>query len=171
MNRRRSLLVLGGIFALLAIVQTVMSSILGDLTSTLLDLETTLSDDTFAGILNGLGDGEITRLQRSIRLDFLYALLYGSLLWWGVRIVNDLSSLTPRTYRLLSAIPIAAVSLDYLENLSHLYLIDHRDAISPIVIAVTGSVSWLKWALALGILGFLIWRLPRALIRTRGAVA
>lgn len=62
---------------------------------------------------------------------------------------------------------VVAASLDYVENLSHLYLIDHRDAIAPLAIMLTGGVSWLKWALALGVLGFLIWRLPRALFRSR----
>jgi len=59
---------------------------------------------------------------------------------------------------------VVAASLDYVENL---YLIDHRDAIAPLAIMLTGGVSWLKWALALGVLGFLIWRLPRALFRSR----
>lgn len=148
-----------------------MSSKLGNLTSALLELETTFSDDIFAGILNGLSQNEIDRLQQSISIDFAYALAYGFVLWWGVRMVNDLSALDGRAFRLLSAAPIVAVALDYVENFSHLYLIEHRDVISPLAIAFTGSVSWLKWALALGVLGFLIWRLPRALLRSGGGEA
>lgn len=167
MNLRRSLIILVGAVVAFVVTQVFMSSILGDLTPKLLELQTTFSDDRFAAILSGLSDAEITKLQQSIRLDFVYAFLYGFVLWWGVRIVNDLTPLEPRTYRLLSAAAIVAASLDYVENLSHLYLIDNRDAITPLAIALTGCVSWLKWALALGVLGFLFWRLPRALFRSR----
>ncbi|MDQ3156550.1 MAG: hypothetical protein M3Q98_07495 [Actinomycetota bacterium] len=167
MNPRRSLLILVGAVVAFVITQVFLSVILGDLMPKLLELETTFSDDRFTGILSGLSDAEITRLQQSLRLDFVYALLYGFVLWWGVRTVNGLTPLNPGTYRLWSAAPVVAASLDFVENLSHLYLIDHRDAITPLAIVLTGSVSWLKWALALGALGFLIWRLPRALLRSR----
>lgn len=167
MNPRRSLLILVGAVAAFVVTQLFMSAILGDLTSKLLELETTFSEDRFAGILSGLSEAEITKLRQSIQLDFLYALLYGFMLWWGVRMVNGLTPLNRSTYRLWSAAAIVAASLDYVENLSHLYLIDHRDAIAPLAIMVTGSVSWLKWAIALAVLGFLIWHLPRALFRSR----
>lgn len=167
MNPRRSLLILAGAVLLFVVVQVFLSALLGDLTPRLLELELTFSHNRFAGILNGLSDPEITKLRQSIQLDFVYAVLYGFVLWWGVRMVNGLTPLTPGAYRLWSAAPILAASLDFVENESHLYLIDHRDAITPLAIVLTGSVSWLKWALALGVLGFLIWRLPRALFRSR----
>ena len=37
---------------------------------------------------------------------------------------------------------------DYGENVAHWYLLDHRDAITPTAIRVTGTVTNTKWALA-----------------------
>ena len=88
MNPRRSLLILVGAVAAFVVTQLFMGAILGDLTPKLLELETTFSDDRFTGILSGLSDAEITALRQSIQFDFVYALLYGFVLWWGVRMVN-----------------------------------------------------------------------------------
>ncbi len=44
--------------------------------------------------------------------------------------------------------PWLAAAADYAENLAHLYLLHHREKITPAAIRTTGTITNTKWALA-----------------------
>jgi len=62
--------------------------------------------------------------------------------------LDELSPLPSWLRRGLVIAPWLSALGDYGENVAHWYLLDHRDAITPTAIRVTGTVTNTKWALA-----------------------
>jgi hypothetical protein len=74
----------------------------------------------------------------------------------GAARLHQLRPMSPPLRRALLAAPVVSAACDYAENVAHWHLLDHRADITPSVVRVTGTISNLKWTLALGSLVYLV---------------
>ncbi len=142
--------------ALYAASQAFIARRLGPVKHQALALQTTLDDAKFRAILDGFSGTELAHYRSHLPPDMVHPIIYAT-------------SLTASTQNLAARLPVSAavqralvtaawVSAlgDYVENVAHWYLLDHREAITPVAIRATGTVTNTKWAMAGGAVVYLL---------------
>ena len=112
-----------------------------------LTLQTTLSNETFHRIAAELiADGRIAVYYRHFYLDYLHPFWYAallSLLLARLFVANGVSS---RSDWLLLA-PWFAAACDLFENTMHLYFLANLERATPLLVAISGTATNIKWAI------------------------
>ncbi|WP_127781761.1 hypothetical protein [Rhodococcus sp. X156] len=137
-----------GLNALYLASQTFIGRRLGPMTKDLFRLQLTTSAPTFRSIVDGWDEGQLARYRSHLPPDMVHPVIYGCSLTASTLKLDELVALPPRVRTALLVAPWVAAACDYAENVAHLYLLDHREAITPPVITATGVASTTKWALA-----------------------
>ncbi len=137
-----------GLNALYLVSQAFIGRRLGPVAKDALRLQTTTSAATFRHIVESWDDTELARYRSHLPPDMVHPLIYGASLTVTAVKLDGLRPLPPRLRRALLIAPWFAAAADYAENLAHLYLLDHRDKITPAAIQTTGTITNTKWALA-----------------------
>ncbi len=135
--------------------QANMGRVLGPTALTVGTIQATFSADKYRKILDNLGSDEISRYRRHYYWDMVHPLTFAIALRDGARALDHHRPLAPRTRRLLAAAPVIAAAGDYAENITGLYLLDHRNRIDDTTVRAATTISLTKWVLALGCLGYL----------------
>ncbi|MGH3715955.1 MAG: hypothetical protein ACRDT4_21210 [Micromonosporaceae bacterium] len=155
--RTRTLHILLALFGVLFVVsQANLIALLGDMGPAYFQMQTTLSVDTFRGILDGWSAEEQARYRESFSWDSVHPLLYGGLLLTWALVVHRHGAVSSARLPLLVTLAVAPSVLDYLENACHLYLEVHRDEISSGSVVASGLAADAKWLVAAVALVWLI---------------
>ena len=141
---------IGGLGVLYFISQAIIGSILHALDpSTVLELQTTLSSKTFAGILGQWREtGLLETYWRHYYFDFPHPFLYSTFLAALLSKAFDANDIDHR-YDNLLIIPFGAGALDLVENLCHVTMLLDADAITAPRVVLSGIAANLKWLGAL----------------------
>lgn len=137
-----------GLNALYLVSQVFVGRRLGPMTRDLFRLQLTTSAPKFRSIVDGWDSEQLARYRSHLPPDMVHPVIYGSSLTASALALDELAPLPPALRRALLVAPWAAAACDYAENVAHLYLLDHREAITPPVVTATGIASTTKWALA-----------------------
>lgn len=122
-----------------------------------LGLQTTLSGDEFYGILAGWNPEQVALYLAHFGPDFVHATIYAVALASAVACVTRNPDGPPSTQALvLFATPLVAGACDFAENLLHLVLISTPAPASAALVALSGSITAIKWMLALGTVAWLM---------------
>ncbi|WP_430333664.1 hypothetical protein [Rhodococcus sp. ACT016] len=141
--------------AVFVVSQANILRLLGPVGSKLLKTQTAPSARAYTAVLDGMDAAETERYRSHFYPDFIHPTIYAVALRTGVRRLDELTSLSPTTKRVLLAAPVVAAAGDYIENVAGLYLLDHRDRITDGTIRATTAVSTTKWVLGLGTFAYL----------------
>jgi hypothetical protein len=137
-----------GLNALYLVSQTLIARRLGPVAHDALRLQTTMSADKFRGILDSWDDTELAHYRSHLPPDMVHPLIYAASLTASAMKLEELHRLPPALRRMLLVAPWVSAACDYGENVAHLYLLDHRNKITPAMIRTTGTITNTKWALA-----------------------
>lgn len=162
---RRLDVVLVSLSAAYVVSQARIGRLLGPVAGRALRLQTTTSSTVFAGILDGWSDRELARYRSHLPADMVHPVIYAAALTAGAARLHQLRPLSPPVRRALLAAPAVSAACDYVENLAHWYLLDHRERITPGAIRATGTITNLKWTLALGSFAYLAQGFLRTWVR------
>lgn len=154
-----------GLNALYLVSQTFIARRLGPVARDALRLQTTTSDVTFRAILHGWDEIQLARYRSHLPPDMVHPLIYASSLTASALQLDELRPLPPALRRALLVAPWISAAADYAENVAHLYLLEHRELITPAVIRTTGSITNTKWALAGACVATLLGGYLRVLLR------
>lgn len=136
--------------------------VLGPIRDELLTVQLNVSAPWLTETVSGWAAEQHDAFLEFLAWDTIHPFLYGFVLWWAVRRVNTLTPLEPLVMRTMSLAALAAPLLDLIENGIMFYLIDDLSHIAQPAVLLGGLAAWGKWLLAAVVVGFLIWRLPRA---------
>lgn len=142
--------------AVYGVSQAFIARRLGPVKHDALRLQTTLSSATFSRTLEGFSDAELGHYRSHLAPDMVHPLIYASSLTASAHNLAPRLPLSDRARRAVVAAAWVSAAGDYVENVAHYYLLDHREAITPGAIRFTGAVTNTKWALAAGALGYLM---------------
>ncbi len=137
-----------GLNAVYGVSQTIIARRLGPVAHDALRLQTTTSAEKFRGILDGWDASGLAHYRSHLPPDMVHPLIYGASLTASALKLNELQVLPAGLLRALVVAPWLSALGDYGENFAHLYMLNHRKAITPAAIRVTGTVTNTKWALA-----------------------
>lgn len=147
--------------------QAIIGSILHPLgTSTVLELQTTLSVETFSQIIEQWRTaGMLDTYWRHYLLDFIHPALYGGFLAAMLAKGFDLNNVDARHDNAL-LVPVIAGALDLVENLCHVAMLTTPSNINAPLVVLGGTAANLKWLLVLGSLVSIAFFFLRGLRRT-----
>jgi hypothetical protein len=145
-----------GLTGLYGVSQAFIAHRLGPVKHDALRLQTTTDAEKFRGILDSWDAEELAHYRSHLPPDMVHPLIYAASLTAGALNLGALLPLRPGTQRALVTAAWLSALGDYAENFAHLYLLDHRDAITPAAIRATGTITNTKWVLAGGVLATLL---------------
>ncbi|MFW6066908.1 MAG: hypothetical protein ACOC97_01110 [Myxococcota bacterium] len=138
--------VFGGIYL---VSQAALGAILQEVGSAeVLQLQTTLSPETFAAILEQWRDaGLLDTYASHYYLDFVHPVWYSALLAALLAKALDAND-APARWNAILAVPFIAGGLDVVENLVHVYYLATGDAPTTGPVVMSGLAANTKWTLA-----------------------
>lgn len=142
--------------ALFAASQAFIAQRLGPVKHQAIALQTTFDDAKFRSILDGFSADELAHYRSHLPPDMVHPIIYAASLTASTQNLADRLPVSPALQRALITASWLSALGDYVENVAHWYLLDHREAITPAAIRATGAVTNTKWALAFGTLGYLL---------------
>jgi hypothetical protein len=120
-----------------------------DLGADLLGLQITLSSERFLEIARSWREqGLMTSYYRHFYLDFIHPVVYGVFLS-SFMAQSFAKRKISRRYDMLLLVPYLAALCDLAENCLHLYLLADLERVTPLFVAVSGTVTSIKWIAAL----------------------
>ncbi len=163
--RNGTLHVLFGFFAALFVASQVnIIAGLGSIGGKLIQLQTTLSAETFRSILEGWDHEELLRYRTHFAWDSVHPLIYGGLLVLWILVLHGHRPFTPRGLRVLLTLAVIPSVLDYVENAFHLYLEANRGAINSVTVLLAGLAADAKWLIAAVLVVVLLLASVRAIL-------
>ncbi|NLV80526.1 MAG: hypothetical protein GXY65_14520 [Rhodococcus sp.] len=141
--------------ALFVLSQVNIARVLGSTAPTVGAVQTTFSESRYRRILDNLGPEDLARYREHYYWDMVHPLTFATALRAGARALDHHRPLSPLVRRVLLTAPVVAAAGDYAENVTGLYLLDHRDRIDDTVVRAASTISVTKWVLALGCLAYL----------------
>jgi hypothetical protein len=137
--------------------QGILLAIISRLGLDCLKIQLTFSSRVFASILNRWTEADINVYLNHFYFDSYHPFLY------AISLASTIAVLTNRDKRevrplaiLFFLMPFVAGLFDLLENILHILMINHRDLISPALVAVSGTFSFGKWLLVSASIIFII---------------
>ncbi len=146
-----------------AVSQANILRLLGPAGPRVLQIQTAWSALRYRQILDSMDAAATARFRSHYYPDFVHPVIYAMALRAGASRLGELTDLTPTTAKALAIAPILSAAGDYVENVTGLYLLDHREQITDSVVRATTAVSVTKWVLALGTLAYLACGFGRAM--------
>jgi hypothetical protein len=113
-----------------------------------LRLQTTLSSDTFKAIASQwMASGEIEAYYRHFQFDNFHPIWYGIFLSLLIARAFEENHMNSR-YNFIILSPFVAAACDLFENFMHLYFLADLHRATPVLVALSGTATNLKWLLA-----------------------
>lgn len=130
--------------------QIVIGSIIHPLgTLNALALQTTMCSEKFKAIASGwISSGEIEIYYKHFQFDSYHPLLYGIFLSLLLARAFKISHVNPR-FNWIMLTPFVAAFCDVFENMMHLYFLADLNRATPLLVAVSGLATNIKWLLSL----------------------
>lgn len=136
--------------ALFVLSQANIARVLGSTAPTVGAVQTTFSESKYRKILDNLGPDDLARYREHYYWDMVHPLTFAIALRAGAKALDHHRPLSPWVRRILLTAPVVAAAGDYAENVTGLYLLDHRDRIDDTTVRIASTISITKWVLALG---------------------
>lgn len=118
-----------------------------------LALQTTLSSDTFKEIASGwVASGQIGIYYKHFYFDNFHPIFYSIFLSLLIARTFKVNSVNPK-FNIFILTPFIAGFCDLIENTMHLYFLSDLRRATPALVALSGTVTNVKWFLALSGVG------------------
>lgn len=142
------------LIALFAVIYFVSQMIIGSIIHPLgvidvLQLQTTLSSDTFKSIASGwMASGQIVIYYRHFYFDNIHPVWYGIFLSLLIARAFKVNDINPK-FNWILLTPFVAAICDMFENMMHLYFLADLNRATPGLVALSGLATNTKWFLSL----------------------
>jgi hypothetical protein len=141
------------LIALFGVIYTASQIIIGSIlhkigTLKALQLQTTLSNETFKGIASQwIASGEIGAYYKHFYFDNFHPIWYSIFLSLLIARVFKINRVDPK-YDFVMLTPFIAALCDFFENAMHLYFLADLNRATPFWVALSGAATNTKWFLA-----------------------
>ncbi|MCK6588051.1 MAG: hypothetical protein HUU21_27930 [Polyangiaceae bacterium] len=162
--RGRNIAITGGFYAIFVMILQVGGSKIEEVAGSdaILDLRKHFTEAEAYAVLSRYGDQGRSLYIRLEFVDFFYPLAYGTLIALVLAFVLSRAFSPASSIRRLALLPVAAVGLDYLENIGLITMAATFPERWPRLGTVTGLFNAAKWivvamCLAVAVMGLFFW--------------
>lgn len=145
--------VFGGLYVINQLLLARIFSMLPDNEG--IKIQLTFSAEQFISFLENWGQEGINTYLSHYWLDFPHPFIYAIFLAGLVQVFAS-SVFSKNTVFLFTALPLGAGLLDICENLCHIAMILHKEAIAQPMVFASALFAWTKWILAFVTIGFVL---------------